>query len=255
MTCEQAGMTCTKLQQEQLQDVLSVVNEDIKKKQEKLNQDTYVDGKKVMTAEDVNKAYGHAHSKMCDDQSYTFIPNKDGGVCAHTYETCMRDSEETGNDYDMKYLEWRGSKDGLNKCVYAFSGYKERCEENALTYDKTKGQCKTNKKYCECKGVEYKDGDCWRDPVSKAFGTVFGNTVTQGFNRELFFKGSTHGCTAFNDDVFVAVATGGVGLATRKAIQAAKGKDTSFKTGKSTSVLKGKSELQKRREKEKSEEK
>lgn len=193
MDCSAFG-SCNERQLEQLNKVLDVVNEDILKKQEDTNTDTYIDGKKVATAEDMSRAYSYAMEQMCNDRSYKFIPNSDGGVCVHTYQTCMRDSKETGDDYDLQYTEWRGNREDVNRCVYAYSGYKQRCEDDGLTYDEDLGRCKTNKRYCECKGLEYKNGDCWRDPMSVGFGTVFGNTITQGTNKYLSHKAYTHGC-------------------------------------------------------------
>lgn len=229
------GKTCTPQQQEQLQGLLNVIESDIKGKQTKYNQDTYIDGKKVATPDDVTKSNAYALSKMCELKGYVF--NSDGGgYCMHTQRTCARDSKETGDDYDLQYLEWRGDEDDVGRCVYAFSGFKKRCIKDGLTYTETSGKCEPNKQYCECKGVEFKNGDCWQDPVAIGVKSVLGSTITQGFNREVSGKGVKHGCTAWNDDAFLA-STSGLGLGIKKAVQAGQGKDTSIQMGKKSSML------------------
>lgn len=181
--CTSAGVQCSEDQLKQLNNVLNIVQVDIKKKQLD-NTDTYIDGKRVATPEDFEKAWVYAKSKMCVDKGYTYIPDDEGGVCAHTYDTCMRDSVKSGNDFDFKYLEWRGApnSDELNRCVYAYSGYRKRCEDAGLTYNETEGSCKTNKKYCLCYGLEFKNNDCWKNPLQVGFSHVVGETVVHSLH-------------------------------------------------------------------------
>ena len=196
----QMNITCSEEEYKELQGVLNIVNEDIEKKQEETKTDTYVDGKKVATKEDLDKAYLYATGEMCKESGYEYVVGKDQfseqlvGYCNHTYDTCKRDSKDSGNDFDFKYFEWRGNIKDKVSCVYAHSGYKKRCLDKGLTYIERDGKCKPNERYCECKGLEYKDSDCWRDPMSSGAGTVFGNTITQGLNRSLSYKDAKHGC-------------------------------------------------------------
>ena len=84
-----------------------------------------------------------------------------------------------GSDNAMEHLEWR-PKD--KKCVLGFKPLVDFCNENELTYDNNIGKCSVNKKYCECRGVEWRSGtvDCRMRPGQKETSYAFGKTMTQG---------------------------------------------------------------------------
>lgn len=82
-------------------------------------------------------------------------------------------------DNSMDHLEWRPKE---KKCVLAYQPLVEFCNEEGLTYDKNIGKCSVNKKYCECRGLEWRSGtiDCKYRPGQKETSYVFGKTMTQG---------------------------------------------------------------------------
>lgn len=82
-------------------------------------------------------------------------------------------------DNTMEHLEWR-PKD--KQCVLAYKPLVDFCNENGLTYDKNIGKCSVNRKYCECRGLEWRSGtvDCRYRPGQKETSYMFGKTMTQG---------------------------------------------------------------------------
>lgn len=79
----------------------------------------------------------------------------------------------------LDHLEWRPDS---KKCVLAYQPLIDFCNDNELTYDRDTGKCSVNKKYCECRGVEWRSGtvDCRYRPGQKEAATVFGKSLTQG---------------------------------------------------------------------------
>ena len=95
------------------------------------------------------------------------------------------------SDNAMEHLEWRPKE---KKCVLAFKPLVEFCNENGLTYDKEIGKCSVNKKYCECRGVEFRSGtvDCRYRPGQKEASYAFGKTLTQGITLPPYCMSDGH---------------------------------------------------------------
>lgn len=136
--------------------------------------------------------------------------------CKHTKETCNKESVYPTKAGDIpKYYEWRepDSKDALNAaqnsinlldnrsetlskqvgqssltesenditkngiCIIGNEYFRETCESNKLTYDKTDGSCKTNRSYCASKCLPYCNGDCWQTTSNRVGEAILGSTL------------------------------------------------------------------------------
>lgn len=177
--------TMNEEQQKKMDKVMSQIGNFISGGQD-VGRTFYWKGKQIATKEDITNAYKYAYQEMCKSKGFKF--NTTGNEvlnfsCSHTEETCKRDSSflNGSNSKNINdHLEWRPNS---KQCVIAYKDYRDFCENEKLDYDENIGQCKVNKKYCECKGVEYKSGDCKYREGQRETATVTGKTLSQHFTR------------------------------------------------------------------------
>jgi hypothetical protein len=133
------------------------------------------------TDQDVADATRYAMKRLCESQGFDFTmaPNGKAWRCDFNAPSCLRYSEyppKVGEDgeVDKPYYEWNTD---LEACILGIADYRKTCEEMGMNYDSNKGKCFITPEYCHCKGLQFKDGDCWKDPVTWLVSQITGDTI------------------------------------------------------------------------------
>ncbi|KAJ3038108.1 hypothetical protein HDV00_000991 [Rhizophlyctis rosea] len=87
-----------------------------------------------------------------------------------------------GDEVEKPYYEWNTD---MNACILGIADYRKTCEEMGMNYDANKSKCFITKQYCNCKGLQYKDGDCWKDPLQTLVSYVIGDTLASAFTASV----------------------------------------------------------------------
>jgi hypothetical protein len=128
--------------------------------------------KRPATEEDILKGLNYSLYKKCINNGYTGNLTSDTSFdCEHTKTTCMRDSKE---DDPFNFYIWEDEK-----CQLGNLNFKKFCNKEKLDYTE-KGECKTNKKYCDSKKEDWDGKDCKINGAQWTSEAIFGKTITRG---------------------------------------------------------------------------
>lgn len=195
----------------------------------------------VANETDIKRATKFALRKRCESKGYKWYQGADEFVydCKHTKETCLRDSVYNPDEEPYLYLEWRptGSEDakaaGFNGvtaerkilsnllgqssnitsedeinnpefegvCISGNVQFRKFCENEGLKYDPSTGKCTVTKEYCNSKGLEYCNEDCFEDPGTWLLSSLLGDTVGRSLGYLTGTKYLTKAACAIDDSV------------------------------------------------------
>jgi len=151
----------------------------------------------VATDEHISNARKYAIRRLCEDQGFAFTEAPDGSSyrCDHTAQTCARSSTypqvtpaEDAETLPRPYLEWNTD---MGACILGIAEYRKKCEEMGMRYDQDKGRCYVTEQYCNCKGLSWKDNNCWMNPLTKLYSYIAGDTLAIAMTATLnpaFYK-------------------------------------------------------------------
>ncbi len=122
-------------------------------------------------------------SKLCAEQGYLYDPNHPNR-CQHTRQSCEQGPGQSTSDVYGDYAEWHNGR-----CIAVHTEMRNRCRGDGLTVISDPSgvhRCKTNKRYCDRKGLEWDGNDCHLPTGQMVVETVFGTTITRGVKK--FFE-------------------------------------------------------------------
>ncbi len=138
---------------------------------------------RVATKEDQQDALRAFFKVKCEKQGHRWSASPDGSTwdCHYSSGTCDKNSywpeisaEKDPRGIARMYQYWNAADE---KCYLGYGALREKCEELGLQWNHNSQQCRVTPQYCKDKLLMYKDGDCYKEPISWLNEKIFGKTL------------------------------------------------------------------------------